>query len=586
MKNLLRNASLLLLVVAVGFFQSCKKDKDKASVTAGFTFAVDANDFRTVNFTNTSTDFVALSWNFGDGSALVTDPNPSHTFEGEGAYQVSLTATDENGKDVDIVTQTVTITDPDKQLTALVGGDSKTWKLLRITNGNTAPLLVGPIENGQTTTIWWGLGLNNEDILSRSCSMNDEWTFTRDGAMEYNSNGDFWGEGGVFDETVVNLCNTTNAANLVGPDGEDLSAFGDGTHTYTLAGQKLTVEGLGAFLGLQKIGTDAEVKVPQASVEYDILKLDDSGDVDTLMVETKWKFADNTSGADDAYWRITLVSYDDSSKEPAVIGFNANVVNATATFTNKSYDADSYSWDFGDGATSTEDNPTHTYTAAGTYTVTLTGTRNGNSYTATRTVTPSIPMTQANLVGGAWRVRNAANSVVVGPGLGNGSWWQVPADGLAGVLTGAEDWSCMTDDEFIFSAGGGFEYKTNGTARNDGYMGQPQGCWTDAEIAASGNGAAFGSSTHTWAFTDATATTRPIITLTNGSSGAPFIGFYKGFYGGENGDGANPPNGGNTTNIYEVVAYENDGVTETMTVSVDITAAHDGTAAWTMVMVR
>jgi hypothetical protein len=40
----------------------------------------------------------------------------------------------------------------------------------------------------------------------------------------------------------------------------------------------------------------------------------------------------------------------------------------------------------------------------------------------------------------------------------------------------------MTDDEFIFGAGGTYDDKTNGYARNDGYMGSPNGCWTDAEI--------------------------------------------------------------------------------------------------------
>ena len=195
-------------------------------------------------------------------------------------------------------------------------------------------------------------------------------------------------------------------------------------------------------------------------------------------------------------------------------------------------------------------------------------------------------MTESNLIGGAWKIRNAANSVFVGPGLGLADWWQVPANFLDGTSTGGDDWSCMTNDEFIFSAGGAYEYKTNGDARNDGYMGTPNGCWSDAQVAASGNGAAFGSAVHTFSFTPASGTTRPIITLTNGATGAAFVGFYKGYFGGENGDATKAPNGGNTTNRYEVMSYVNSGTSETMTISVDISDTHDGSKAWSIVLVR
>ncbi|MBK8564574.1 MAG: PKD domain-containing protein [Saprospiraceae bacterium] len=428
--------------------------------------------------------------------------------------------------------------------------------------------------------------------------MNDEWTFTRDGGMTYNSNGDFFAEGGVFEPS--GMCYPTNATHLTGPGGSDLTAFGDGTHSYTLDATSLTLEGLGAWIGLPKIGTDTEVNTPQQSVTLDILELTD-GTVDYLVLESKWKFADNTSGQDDAYWRITLVSYDDPSQEPPIPGpkpvaaFATTFDGLTVNFVNNSQDATSYAWDFGDGGTSAEANPSHTYAASGIYTVSLTATNANGTATATQELTVSAgAMTADLLVGAAWRVRNAANSVVVGPALGDGSWYQVSADALAGVLTGADDWSCMTDDDFIFTAGGSgpgagsMQYKTNGTARNDGYMGQPQGCWTDAEIAASGNGAAFGSATHTYEFIPASASPsgRPIIKLTNGATGAAFIGFYKGYHGGENGDGANPPNGGNATNQYEVMSYLLVGGQEVMTVSVDLNGDADGGAAWTMVMVR
>jgi hypothetical protein len=148
----------------------------------------------------------------------------------------------------------------------------------------------------------------------------------------------------------------------------------------------------------------------------------------------------------------------------------------------------------------------------------------------------------------------------------------------------------MPDDEFIFGAGGTFEYKTNGSARNDGYMGAPNGCWSDAQIAASGNGAAFGScATHTYTLTTGAT---PIITLTNGAGFSAFIGFYKGYNGvgsgikgGEN-NGTDPPNFGSATNTYQVMGYANSGTKEYLFVSVDITATHDGTASWSAILER
>lgn len=598
MKNLLRNSALLLAAVLVGFTMSCKKDKDSDAV-AGFTYTVDPSNYRKVTFTNASENYESVSWNFGDASALSSEVNPVHEYPGEGSYTVVLRAVGKNSDDIDEFSQTITLTDPDKQLTAIAGNGTKSWKLLRVTSQGRWPLIVGPIAaDGSTNEVWWAQGRDNDEIARRPCIMNDEWTFGRDGSFAYNSNGDFWAEGGVFDP--AGECFPTDATHLTGPMGSDLTAFGDGTHAYALTATQLTLNGLGAWIGLQKIGTDTEVSTPQATTTLDILKLTDDA-VDTLILESRWKFANNTSGVDDAYWRIVLVHYDDASQEPAIpgpkptAGFSTAVDGLKVTFTNASEDATSYAWDFGDGGTSTEQNPVHTYAADGVYTVKLTSTNANGSTTAQQdvTVTSGAPMSADQLIGGAWRIRNAANSVVVGPGLGDGSWWQVPATGLDGSATGADDWSCMTDDEFIFTAGGSsasgsMQYKTNGTARNDGYMGTPQGCWTDAEIAASGNGAAFGSGTHSYEFVpaDQSPSGRPIIKLTNGATGAAFIGFYKGYYGGENGDGANPPNGGSTTTQYEVISYLLQGGQEVMTVSVDISEDFSATKAWTMVLVR
>ncbi|MCB9272661.1 MAG: PKD domain-containing protein [Lewinellaceae bacterium] len=580
MKKLLRASWLILLLPTfLTVVSSCHKDDDDVEVISGFSYTVDQDDFKKVHFTNASQNYSDVEWDFGDGSAVSNEENPVHTYPALGTYTVKLTATHTNGKDMDVSSQTITLTDPNAELTKLVGDVSKAWKFLRTVNDNTWPLEVGkrvtPVE------VWWGLGRGNQDILNRSCTMNDKFIFYRNGDYQYDSDGDFWAEGGVFEP--ANDCFETTADNLKGPGGIDLSAFGDATNKFSISGTKLTVKGYGAFVGLPKIGTDAEVSTPQDSVTFSIVKLYD-GAVDTLILQTSY----TTGDGQPAYWKITLVHYDDPNDEPPVAGFSADVAGSTATFTNKSYDATSYNWDFGDGSTSSAENPSHTYTQAGVFTVVLTATKGNATATASTEVTISATMSESDLVGAAWRVRNAENSIFVGPGLGDNSWWGVPANFLDGSSTGGDDWSCITNDEFIFAANGTYEYKTNGDARNDGYMGSPNGCWSDAEVAASGNGAAFGSGVHGWTFTPASSSPsgRPIITVTNGASGAAFLGFYKGYYGGENSDGANPPNGGMSSNQYEVMSYVNDGTTETLTISVDISGGHDGSSAWTTVLVR
>lgn len=592
MKKFFSNLGLLTALFALVAVVSCKKEDDP-EVISGFTYKADATNFLKVDFTNASQNYKTAAWDFGDGGTS-TEVNPSHTYAAGGAYTVKLTVTSDDGR-TDASSQVVTIVDPDAELTKLTGAVSKSWKLLRVVNGNRWPLEVGPVDaSGTPTQVWWAQGKDNDEIALRPCIMNDEWIFSRDGKkMQYKTNGDYWAEGGVFEP--ANECRSSAAGNMTGPGGSDLSAFGDGNHTFVLTtGTKPTLEvvGNGAFLGLTKIGTDTEVKVPQSSVKLDIEKLTD-GAVDTLIVISKWKFANNTSGVDDAYWRIVMVHYDDPSQEPTLPSpspqpiFQVGMDKLTVTFTNNSKYSDSYAWDFGDGATSTETSPVHTYAAAGEYKVKLTATNAVKSVVSEQTITVTDGVvTIDNIIGGAWKVRKAANSIFVGPGLGSPDWWQVPLAGLDGSTSGTGDWSCITDDEFIFSANGSYEYKTNGTARNDGYMGDPQGCWSDAEVAASGNGAAFGSAVHSFQFVPASGTSRPRIILTNGATGAAFIGFYKGYYGGENTDKTKAPNGGNATNEYEVISYLKSGGVETLVISVDISGAHDGSASWSAVLVR
>lgn len=412
-----------------------------------------------MHFTNASQNYSKVEWDFGDGSAVTTTEDPDHTYTALGSFTVSLTATSTDGKTTDKQTQTVVIADPDAELTKLVGDVSKAWILLREVAAGVAvyPLEVGPIDK---STIWWAQGLNNDELANRPCILNDEFTFSRDGAYVYDTKGDFWAEGGVFADAVDNLCQPDDAANMIGLNGEDLTAFGSGNHTFTLvtgATPTLTVEGTGAFIGLCKIGTNEEVKLPQESVTLSLIKLVEGAIADTLVVESDYN--NDADPEDDAYWKITLVSYHNSSDIPPLPGpsptasFTASAAGLTVTFTNTTVNGTTYSWDFGDGGTSTEQNPVHTYASGGAYPVNLTATNpNGEGTAYLELFLNDAPLTDADLQGGGWKVRVAENSIFVGPGLGNGSWWKTPLAFLEGTSPNPEeDWSCMTNDEFISS---------------------------------------------------------------------------------------------------------------------------------------
>lgn len=592
MKNFFRLSWAMIALVLVAQFTSCKEDDPAPEVIASFTFAVDASDFMKVQFTNASQQYATLAWEFGDGGTSA-EVNPSHTYAAVGTYTVKLTAT--NGVVTDSHSETITIADPNALLTKLVGETSKTWRVLRDVSGGAYPLEVGPYDR---TSIWWAVGLNNDELAIRPCVLNDEWIFGRDGSMVFDDKGDYWAEGSVYPDTnsvgdkTNNIC-ALSSDPMINRDGVDVSAWASGNHTFELTQTTLKVNGLGAFIGLAKVGTEYEYKVPQESVTYNLISLYD-GTTDTLIVETNYYFAagDATYGG---YWRFVLVHYDDPNDEPPipspvpVASFSFVQDGTTVTFTNTSTLADSYSWDFGDGSTSTETNPVHVYAADGNYTVVLTATNaNGQSTSSSAIIISSTVLTEANLVGGAWKIKAAEHAVYCGGGMGMDNWWTAPWANFDGSTVGTpDDWSCMLDDEFIFTAGGAYEYNTNGSSRNDGYMGTPNGCWSDAEIAASTTGAPFGScATHTWAFVPATGDARAMITLTNGPGFAAFIGFMKGFYGGENSNMANPPNGGNATNQYEVMAYGVSEGKEFMIVTVDITADHSGTGSWTIELER
>lgn len=303
----------LPIITLLIFTTSCElsdKDEEVGEPVASFQFEVSAEDWAEVTFTNFSQNATAYSWDFGDNSELSTDENPVHVYSAGGTYTVTLTATNADGVSA-TKTESVEVTDPLAAQRTLVGEDGKVWHLLADSQGGEKAVFeVGPTDR---SAWWWGFGVNVQ-LCERPCMFNDTWTFNTDGTYTFDNQGDAFAEG-AFKEGVNGTCFDASVAdNWVGANGEDLSGWNSGTHafTYDPATAKITVTG--GFIGIPKATPDGEVTAPVESVTYNVIKLVDA-EVDTLVIEVEFAHEGSETGL--AYWRSTLVSYDETS--PVVV---------------------------------------------------------------------------------------------------------------------------------------------------------------------------------------------------------------------------------------------------------------------------
>lgn len=303
-----------LLIVPFFMMTSCEEDAVvPVEPIASFQFEVDAADFLTVHFTSHSQDAASWSWDFGDAGTS-TEESPSHTYAAVGDYTVGLTVTSSTG-DVHAKTESVTVTDPNEALKLITGDVSKTWKLFR--EGTSMSL--GP--NADDPAAWWE-GLTNNG--ARPCLYGQEFTFSLDGTYAFNDNGSFWAEYGLFnnvadcDQNTAESCIDAAAANMKNACGDDVSAFLSGTHSFTYVAStgSMKLSGLGAWIGIPKLGTTGEVLVPQTEVSFAVSVEQFTG-YDVMLVEFIY---------DGVYWPIHYVNYSDATLEPELVTEGKSVV--------------------------------------------------------------------------------------------------------------------------------------------------------------------------------------------------------------------------------------------------------------------
>ncbi|WP_224995528.1 PKD domain-containing protein [Cesiribacter sp. SM1] len=188
-----------------------------------------------------------------------------------------------------------------------------------------------------------------------------------------------------------------------------------------------------------------------------------------------------------------------------------------------------------------------------------------------RQAAETAELTLEALTGGSaksWKLKPAAGSFGVGQTKGSDNYWPNGQD-----ISG--DRPCLFNDEYIFKTGGVYEYDANGDVFGEPYMGvDPAACVEESTLSA--NAQVWGSGTHSFSFTPATATEPAYITVTG--TGA-FIALPKAYNGGEH---AAPPTTESSV-TYEVLSYVKNGNTETLSITVDISG--DGSTFWSFVLI-
>ena len=111
----------------------------------------------------------------------------------------------------------------------MTGDNAKVWKLSRNIVEEEYPLQVGPVDRSQ---IWWAYGLN-DPVGARPCLMEEEYIFSIDGTYTYDAKGEIFADYGIWSADLEGVCiDETDPSQMVGLNGEDLTAWGSGQHSF------------------------------------------------------------------------------------------------------------------------------------------------------------------------------------------------------------------------------------------------------------------------------------------------------------------------------------------------------------------
>lgn len=334
---------------------------DLVPPAANFSYASTLEDFKTVRFTNLSTEAIIFAWDFGGGNTS-TEKDPIFTFDGgEGVYPVTLTASDALGASNTTTIDVVVVEGPFQPIILEPGFED-----------NTLPDGTG--DGRDSWRVSWAtiFGISSSPVTFGSQAGKLEVSSARAGyqeiTVEPNSNYDlgFWytiRDGADDPYAIVSIIGVTEN----GPIESQQDAL-DGT----IASVTLT--------------DDSE---PSTYVQHKLSF--NSGNNNTVAIYF-YNDANVEARFDDFTIDIGLAGAVPPS--PAFTPVQSTVNFLEYTFNNSSTNAVSYEWDFGDGNTSMEESPTHVYATPDMYTVVLTATSaEGTTATLSRNIDIQAPVT-------------------------------------------------------------------------------------------------------------------------------------------------------------------------------------------------
>lgn len=353
-----------------------------------------------------------------------------------------------------------------------------TWRLAP----NAGALAVGP---NQGDGSWWSSSMN--DVTTRSCLFDDSITFSVGGLMTHYMDGSTWREG--WQGIVPDGCGTPVAPH----DGVTNAPY---SYSFNNTTGELTVNGIGAHLGLAKVVNSGELTDPAnapASITY---LVNFTGSNDTMNVDINVGFG---------WWHYTYVKSSIWNLADPNVTFRVNMSNYTGTIATGVYVNGSFNgWcgscnpmnNIGNGIWETT---LPIPSGSIEYKFTVDGFTDEEMFAGTEpcidpfadafnnrylsftgdVVLPAVCfescdpcLTLSPEILGTWKLKAEAGSLAVGPNQGDGSWWSNQA---ADVVTRA----CLFDDSIKFDASGVMTHYMDGSTWLETWQGVAQeGCGT------------------------------------------------------------------------------------------------------------